>query len=149
MFRLQVFLLAAVLSGPIAWHYDLNEAEKLAQNEHRHILLNFSGSDWCGPCIRMHNEIFAGEAFQRMADTSLILVNADFPRMKKDQLPARQQELNDAMADKYNSHGKFPFTVLLTSGGKVLKTWDGFPNISPEAFAMEVRNGIDADTMNK
>jgi hypothetical protein len=80
-----------------------------------------------------------------MADTSLVLVNADFPRMKKNQLTAQQQQLNDAMADKYNSQGKFPFTVLLTADGKVLRTWDGFPGVSPEEFARQVKNSIDAD----
>ena len=138
-------ILATATLGSIGWHYDLDEAEKLAQQEHRHILLNFSGSDWCGPCIRMHSEIFAKDVFLRMADSGLILVNADFPRMKKNQLPARQQQLNDAMADKYNSHGKFPLTVLLTADGRVLKTWDGFPDVSPEEFTQQIRTIIDAD----
>src|SRR5579872_2983932 len=146
MLRVIAFLVGfTTYLGPIEWHHDMDEAKTLAQKEHRHILLNFSGSDWCGPCIRMHEEIFAREAFQQMADSSLILVNADFPRMKKNQLPARQQRLNDAMADKYNSQGKFPFTVLLTADGKVLKTWEGFPNTTPDVFARTVQTIIDGD----
>ncbi len=79
----------------------------------------------------------------QMADTELILVNADFPRMKKNQLPASQQKLNDEMADKYNPKGIFPYTLLLNSNGKVLQTWDGLPNESPDDYiTMEVRNGI-------
>jgi thioredoxin-related protein len=127
------------------WHVNLEEAKQIAQKEHKHILLNFSGSDWCGPCIRMHNEIFGSEVFKKMADTDLVLVNADFPRKKKNQFPSQQQEINNAMADKYNSQGKFPYTVLLDANGKVLKEWDGFPNESPDAFTIEVRNGIYAD----
>ncbi len=129
----------------ISWHYNLDEAKTIAQKEHRHILLNFSGSDWCGPCIRMHREIFGAEVFGHLADSSLIMVNADFPRMKKDQLPAGQQKLNDAMADQYDSQGKFPYTVLLTADGKVLKAWDGFPDETPDAFAHEVQTIIDND----
>ena len=140
-----LFVVAAASFGPIEWHHNLDEAKSLALKEHRHILLNFSGSDWCGPCIRLREEIFAKTAFQEMADTSLVLVNADFPRMKKNQLPESQQQLNDAMADKYNSHGKFPLTVLLTGDGRVLKTWEGFPNATPDEFAHEVQNVIDAD----
>ena len=121
------------------------EAEQIAKREHRHILLNFSGSDWCGPCMRLHNEIFESEVFTKMADSQLVLVNADFPRKKKNQLSAQQQEINNSLADKYNSQGKFPYTVLLDADGKVLREWEGFPNISPEAFTVEVRKGIYAD----
>ena len=145
MIRLIAILAINSIFGPIPWHYNLDEARRIAEKDHRHILLNFSGSDWCGPCIRMHREIFSTDVFEKMADTSLILVNADFPRMKKDQLPAAQQQLNDAMADKYNSKGKFPYTLLLSADGKVLKTWDGFPGETPQEFAQEVKTIIDAD----
>jgi thioredoxin-related protein len=124
------------------WHSNLAEAEKLAQKNHKYILLNFSGSDWCGPCIRMRNEIFNSDVFKKMADTELVLVNADFPRKKKNQPSASQQKINDEMADKYNNQGKFPYTLLLNSDGKVLKAWDGLPAESPEDFTIEVRNGI-------
>jgi thioredoxin-related protein len=127
------------------WHSNLDEAKQIAKKEHLHILLNFSGSDWCGPCIRMHNEIFGNEVFKKMADTSLVLVNADFPRKKKNQLSQPQQEINNAMADHYNSQGKFPYTILLDASGKVLKDWDGYPNENPDAFSTEIRNRINTD----
>jgi hypothetical protein len=127
------------------WHYNLNEAIQRAQKEHKHILLSFSGSDWCGPCIRMHNEIFGSQVFEQMADTELVLVQADFPRMRKNQLPSAQQQLNNAAADRYNSQGKFPYTRLLDDHGKVLRVWDGLPDTSPEEFTVDVRNGIFAD----
>lgn len=145
MYKLFTFLFLSFGYAPIAWHYNLCEAKTIAQKEHRHILLNFSGSDWCGPCIRMHREIFGTDVFEHMADSSLVMVNADFPRMKKNQLPAAQQQLNDGMADQYNSRGKFPYTVLLTADGRVLKAWDGFPGEAPEAFAREVQTIIDND----
>ena len=145
MYKLFTFLFLSFGYAPIPWHYNLGEAKTIAQKEHRHILLNFSGSDWCGPCIRMHREIFGTDVFEHMADSSLVMVNADFPRMKKNQLPAAQQQLNDGMADQYNSRGKFPYTVLLTADGRVLKAWDGFPGLAPEAFAREVQTIIDND----
>jgi hypothetical protein len=80
-----------------------------------------------------------------MADTSLVLVNADFPRSRKNQPGAGQQAQNNAMADKYNSQGKFPYTLLLNADGKVLKTWEGLPNEKPADFAAEVRSAIDTD----
>jgi uncharacterized protein YyaL (SSP411 family) len=138
------FLLSwAALPG--IWHNNLEEAKQIARKEHRHILLNFSGSDWCGPCIRMHKEILERAPFTQLADTTLVLVNADFPRSKKNQLPARQQELNNAMADQYNTKGDFPLTLLLNADGKVLKSWTGFPDIKAEAFTAQVKELIDAD----
>lgn len=145
MKSISFLLLPFLLYSSVQWHTDLDEAKQIAQKEHKHILLNFSGSDWCGPCIRMHNEIFGAEVFKNMADTDLVLVNADFPRKKKDQLTAAQQQINNKIADQYNSQGKFPYTLLLDANGKVLKVWDGFPNETAEAFTIEVRNGIYAD----
>src|SRR5450631_2464237 len=124
------------------WHYNIEEAKQLAKKEHKYILLNFSGSDWCGPCIRMRKEIFESPVFKQMADTELILVNADFPRNKRNQPSAAQQKINDEMADKYNAQGKFPYTLLLDYGGKILQTWEGLPEETAESFTIEVRNGM-------
>jgi len=79
-----------------------------------------------------------------MADTELVLVNADFPRKKKNQLSQQQQELNNAMADHYNSQGKFPYTLLLDANGKVLKDWDGFPNETPDQFVSQIDQIVQA-----
>jgi hypothetical protein len=54
------------------WHYNMPEAEQIAQKEHRYILLNFSGSDWCGPCIRMHKEIFEKDLLIPRRHNSLV-----------------------------------------------------------------------------
>jgi hypothetical protein len=141
-----LFFLAfvACLSGQ-AWHTNMEEARTLAVKEHRHILLNFSGSDWCGPCILLRKDILDQPAFMKLADTTLILVNADFPRQKKNQLTPEQQKLNDQLADRYNSRGQFPLTLLLTAEGKVLRQWEGNPGVSPELFSGEVKTAIDAD----
>ena len=108
------------------WLTNFKEASQKAQEEHKYILLNFSGSDWCAPCIRMHKDIFNTPEFQRIAEKKLVMVNADFPRLKKNQLPVQQQQLNEEMAEKYNPKGNFPFTLLLDEKGKVVKTWEGF-----------------------
>ncbi len=127
------------------WHYNIEEAKQLAKKEHKHILLNFSGSDWCGPCIRMRKEIFEDPNFEKMANTELVLVNADFPRMKKNQLTAGQQEINNRMAEQYNSKGRFPFTVLLNADGKIMKEWDGFSSSKPKEFCDQVMAVIETD----
>ncbi|MBC7722003.1 MAG: thioredoxin family protein, partial [Pedobacter sp.] len=105
----------------LQWLHNYNEAVQLAQKNHKHILLNFSGSDWCGPCIRLRDEVFSTDNFKKLADANLVLLNADFPRNKKNQLPSAQQQINDALAEKYNPQGAFPYTVLLNENGKVIK----------------------------
>jgi len=130
------FLFSAIL--PLSWNGNFDEAKNEAKGSHKLILLNFSGSDWCGPCIRLRKEILQSEVFEGYAKEHLVLVNADFPRQKKNQLPAAQVKLNEALADKYNSEGKFPYTLILDENGKVLKSWEGYPNISPESFVKEI-----------
>ena len=120
------------------WQTDFEAATQTAKAKHQLILLNFSGSDWCGPCIRMKKEIFADTHFTYMADTSLVLVNADFPRNKKNQPDPKIKTQNEALADKYNPEGKFPFTLLLDADGKILKTWDGLPKENAAQFAAQL-----------
>ena len=81
-----------------------------------------------------------------MADSELVLVNADFPRNKKNQLSAEQQKINDATADKYNAKGIFPCTLLLDGDGKILGTWEGLPDETPENFIQEIHNDIYSTT---
>src|SRR5438045_7147853 len=109
-----LFIIALLLRLSTGWETDFDLARQKAQQNHKYILLNFSGSDWCGPCIRLHDEIFESDVFKKMAATDLILVNADFPRLKKNQLPKEQQTQNDHLADQYNAKGSFPLTLLLT-----------------------------------
>ncbi|HET6254730.1 MAG TPA: thioredoxin family protein [Puia sp.] len=142
MTKALIGLLFTALLATDGWHYNLDEARQLARDQHKHILLNFSGSDWCGPCIQLRKQILDNPDFLQMADTMLILVNADFPRSKKNQLSTQQQALNNAAADKYNPQGKFPYTLLLDADGKILKTWEGLPDEKPADFVMEVRNAI-------
>nr|WP_294896979.1 thioredoxin family protein [uncultured Pedobacter sp.] len=138
---LSIFLLSFLFSGS-PWVLDFKQAQTEAKQNHKHILISFSGSDWCGPCIRTHKEILDKEAFGDYADKNLVLVRADFPRLKKNQLPAEQMKKNNDLAVKYNPEGDFPLTVLTDETGKVIKEWKGFPNCSSEEFVKQVENAI-------
>jgi thioredoxin-related protein len=127
-----------ILSVTLIWMDNFGDALKTAQESHKQILINFSGSDWCGPCIRLRKEILENEVFVKYATDHLVLVRADFPRQKIHRLSAAQTKLNEALAEQYNPEGKFPFTVLVDEKGKVLRYWDGFPNESPEKFIQEL-----------
>jgi thioredoxin-related protein len=139
MARLYIPLLILLLSSFSGWQNNLTTALSEAATEKKYVLLNFSGSDWCGPCKMMEKNIFESKTFSDFADSTLILVNADFPRNKKNQLPDKQQDLNNAMADKYNSRGIFPLTILLDSNGKILISWEGCPKIKPEEFIAQIK----------
>lgn len=132
------WLLILSLNSNIAWLGDFSEAKLEASKSHKLILINFSGSDWCGPCIRERKEILENDVFTKYAADNLILVRADFPRQKKNQLSKEQTKRNELLADKYNPDGKFPYTLLVDENGKVLKDWDGFPNESPEKFVKQI-----------
>ena len=141
---LLITLFTSFLFSSISWETDFARAKETAAKDHKLILLNFSGSDWCGPCIRMEREIFETTSFNQFAHANLVLLKADFPRLKKNQLSKEQQSKNDHLADLYNKEGKFPLTLLVTPEGKVLKSWDGLPHLSPEEFVNEVKAGVNA-----
>lgn len=139
---LTAFLFAAFLMPPsvIIWSTDFEKAKIEATTNHKLILLSFSGSDWCIPCIKMKKEVFESSEFQNFAAEKLVLVKADFPRLKKNQLDKQQTKQNEVLAARYNPQGAFPFTVLLDANGKVLKSWDGMYKKSPEEFTNEIDN---------
>jgi thioredoxin-related protein len=149
---MKIFLSAlafTLMMNNSTWLTNINDAKQIAQKEKKYILLNFSGSDWCGPCIRMHKEIFDSEVFSKYANSTLVLVNADFPRMKKNQLTSAQQKINDATADTYNPNGIFPYTLLLDANGKILKAWEGFYDKGAENFTTLVQQIIANNTLQK
>ncbi|MGI9139217.1 MAG: thioredoxin family protein [Sediminibacterium sp.] len=125
--RLLFSIFCFLFISNLQWSNNYDQAIQAAKKEHKFILLNFSGSDWCGPCIKLHKEVFTTEKFEQLANEKLILVNADFPRYKKNQLALNLQKSNDALAEKYNNKGVFPLTVLINSEGIMIKSWEGFP----------------------
>jgi thioredoxin-related protein len=142
--KLLILLLVTGLSLSFTdWQPDFETAKKIAREEHKYILLNFSGSDWCAPCIRLHKEVFESNEFQTLAKQSLVLYKADFPRSKKNQLPKGLQQSNEALADKYNPLGKFPYTVILNAEGQVVKSWEGYSNNSVQ-FTKQIKTVCDA-----
>lgn len=125
---------------PMQMEPNFENAKKTAKEKHELILLNFSGSDWCGPCIVLRKDYFESEIFSQMAANNIVFVNADFPRKKKNLPPAEIVRQNEALAEMYNKQGLFPLTLLLDADGKVLKTWQGKPEVSIEEWTAEIKS---------
>ena len=122
------------------WITDFSMAKQEAKKSNKLILLNFSGSDWCTPCIKTRKEIFEKKAFMEFANGNLVLINADFPRLKKHLLSKMQVSQNEALAEQYDKEGAFPFTLLMDADGKILKQWKGYPGVSAEAFISQIKD---------
>lgn len=126
-------ILISSLSFAQNWLTNLEEAKIQAQAESKNIVLVFSGSDWCTPCIKLEKNIWMSDEFKNEAAEKWILVKANFPRKKANQLSQEQTKHNRQLAEKYNKEGSFPLVVILSPEGKLLgKT--GFKNISPSEY---------------
>lgn len=129
----------AAFWGQPTWLTDFETAKNQAAARNVPILVNFSGSDWCAPCIKMKKEIFEQTDFTDYAESNLVLLRADFPRKKKNMLSEAQTIHNDKLAELYNPTGKFPLTILLDSKGKVIKKWEGLPKMTAKEFTAAVK----------
>ncbi|HPF11377.1 MAG TPA: thioredoxin family protein [Flavobacteriaceae bacterium] len=115
------------------WQTNLDTAKSLAQQKQEPIILVFQGSDWCAPCIKLDREVWSSETFKNYAKEHYVMLQADFPKKKKNALPETQQRQNQLLAEKYNKQGIFPFVVILDSEGKVLGE-TGYKKLTPQAY---------------
>jgi thioredoxin-related protein len=115
------------------WQTNFDEAKKIALEQDKNIIIVFSGSDWCAPCIKLDKNIWQSEAFKKEAEKEWLLVKADFPRKRANELSKEQTDHNRKLAEKYNMEGSFPLVVLLDKNAKVLGKM-GFKNVSPEEY---------------
>ena len=126
-------LFSATLSFSQNWTTSLEAAKTVAAASNKNILLVFSGSDWCAPCIKLDRTIFQSDVFKAEAENKWVLLKADFPKKKGNALSAEQTESNKKLAEKYNKEGNFPLVVLLDATGKVLGI-TGYKNVSPTEY---------------
>lgn len=115
------------------WRTDWDAAMVEAEQANKKLILVFSGSDWCIPCIKLEKEIWENSSFIQYAEQHYVLFRADFPKRKKNKLPETIQQLNDRLASEYNPKGYFPLVVVLDAQGKV-KGQLGYEKLTPEAY---------------
>src|SRR5688500_409737 len=112
---LGLFLVFNLQAAKDDWMTDLAKAQAKAKTEKKLVLVDFTGSDWCPPCMALHKNVFSAKEFGEYAKKNLVLVEIDFPRRK--QLPPDLQKANRALAEKYNIES-FPTVLVFDSNGK-------------------------------
>ncbi len=103
---------SAFASTPEGWSTDLEKSFAQAKAEKKSVLVEFTGSDWCPPCIAMRKNVFSKKEFVDAASKKYILVELDFPKGDK-----AVADKNEPYATKYKIEG-FPTVILFTPEGK-------------------------------
>ena len=104
-----------VSAAELDWMTDLPKAQAKAKEEKKMVMLDFTGSDWCGFCIKLHKEVFSTRAFAEYAKNNLVLVEVDFPTKKKQS--AELKAANAELQKRYKIDG-YPTIVVLNGEGK-------------------------------
>ncbi len=113
------------------WLTDWEAAKAQAQRTNKPILINFTGSDWCGWCIRLKEEVFSQDAFKNWAGQKVVLFEADFPRQKA--LAPNLQAQNEQLASQFQITG-YPSIIFVDGNGKQLGPRYGYQAGGPEAW---------------
>ncbi len=119
---------SAFASVPEGWSTDLDKALEKAKAEKKSVLVEFTGSDWCPPCIAMRKNVFSKKEFVDAASKNFILVELDFPKGDE-----KLSEKNQPLADKYKIEG-FPTVILLDSEAKEFTRFFASEHPTVEAF---------------
>ncbi|MEQ8767688.1 MAG: thioredoxin family protein [Planctomycetota bacterium] len=123
------------------WLEDHDVAFEKARETGKPILMDFTGSDWCGWCIKLDREVFSTDEFKTWADENVVLLEVDFPKRKA--LPVEQIEANQSLAKKYGIRG-YPTIIVTNADGELLGQF-GYAEGGPEAWIAELerRTGLD------
>ena len=119
------------------WLVDMDTAQKVATKTDRPIVLVFQGSDWCAPCIKLDRDIFQSEEFKLYAKDHFVMLQADFPKKKKNALPEELTAKNNSLAERFNKRGIFPLVVVLDKNLNVLGE-TGYSKTSPSSYILEI-----------
>lgn len=120
---LSLLTLTAAAEAKRGWDENYAQALSEAKQEKKDVLLNFTGSDWCGYCIKLDEAVFSKADFQRLAKGSLKLVEIDFPQGKPQSREVQQQ--NERLQSQFNVQG-FPTIILVDPQGREQARWEGY-----------------------
>ncbi len=110
------------------WLIDFEAAKTQARSENKMLLMDFTGSDWCPPCMMLEKQVFSKPEFAEYAAKHLVLLQVDFPRRKE--VPAEQRAANTKLAQEYGIEG-FPTVIVLDSSAKPLGQFGYVEGLTP------------------
>ncbi len=119
-------------SVPKGWGEDFAAGKAEAEKSGKLILMAFSGSDWCGWCVKMEKEIYSDKKFISGAKKKFVLLMIDNPK-DKSILSAVAKKQNSELTKKYRISG-YPSTVIVDASGKEVKRFGGYQKGGPEGF---------------
>lgn len=121
------------------FYHDINESLALAKSSQKEVLMIFSGSDWCKPCMQLKNSVITSDEFSSFSSDRLVLLELDFPYRKKNRLPKEQQAHNEALAAKYNKEGRFPKVLLFNADQQLLGQINYKKNMPSKDFIDQIK----------
>ena len=124
------------------WGEDYAQTLAEAKKSGKPILADFTGSDWCGWCIRLKKEVFDTPAFKEWADKNVILLELDFPNQKAQTAAIKQQ--NENLSKQFSIEG-FPTVLIIDANGKKIGEL-GYMDGGPEKWITEFKNQFVAAT---
>lgn len=136
---LALLLLAAPSLLAAGWETDWDKAKAQAKELNRPILINFTGSDWCGWCIKLEQEVFSKPAFKDYAKDHLILMEVDFPRRSQ---PRSLKEQNEKLDKEFGISG-YPTVYLVDAEGRKISPDIGYREGGPEAYVAHLKSLLD------
>lgn len=143
MFAKTIFpaVLAAIVLPAFGaeWLTDFETAKQKAAAEHKPILLDFTGSDWCGACMHLHRNIFEKPEFDAFVKDKFVLLEIDCPHGNK--MPAEEKARNEALVESFSVHA-FPTVLVLSPKGDVLGGFLG-SGFKMEEVQRELQQGAD------
>ena len=127
---LLAFSFVTTIARGSEWQTDYAQALATAKTVKKCVLLDFTGSDWCGPCIEMKKLVFSKAAFLNYAKKNLVLVEVDYPKVKA--LPEKVTKQNERLMHQYGiDKSGYPTVILLDPGGRILGQLEGYSGERP------------------
>jgi thioredoxin-related protein len=118
--------------APDLWFADFDKAVDEAKKQKKDLLVDFTGSDWCGWCIKLDEEVFKHESFLTGAQKHFVLVKLDFPNAEEIKAKVPNPKRNQELQEKYQIQG-FPSILMMTVDGEVFGK-SGYAPGGPEKY---------------
>lgn len=142
-----IFLLSLFLSLTINLNaqlpsYEIENSFQKAKEQDKYVLLVFSGSDWCKPCIQLKQDILSDNDFTEYSFDLLLIHFADFPYKRKNKLSKAHEAHNFLLSERYNKEGVFPKLLLFDQDQNLVIELNYNKGMSTKAFINQIDSKI-------